>query len=76
MSPKRRIRGSQDEAVLSIFDVAVPSLLKENIKGGKIRLARVLHWELCRKSGFRSCCDRWYEHILRSVSENKEVKHL
>ena len=66
--------GSHDETVQHIL-CSCPKLVQTNYKKRHDVVGQVLHWELCKKYGVE-CNNKWYEHSLKSVEENEEVKLL
>ena len=39
------------------------------------RVGRIIHWELCRRYGFK-CIEKWYDHIPEGVLKNEKSKIL
>ena len=44
-------------------------------KGRHDKLAKVIHWDLCKKWGFQVTA-KWYEYVPEKVSETDRVKIL
>ena len=74
VSEKCRMCGTCEETVEHII-CACSKLAQIEYKRRHDTLARLLHWELCKKYGL-PCCDKWYEHDPDSVMENHKVKLL
>ncbi len=41
-------------------------------KGRHDKLAKVIHWDLCKKNGVQVTA-KWYEHVLDKVVETDQV---
>ncbi|XP_068707858.1 uncharacterized protein [Montipora foliosa] len=66
--------GSHDETVQHIL-YSCPKLAQTEYKKRHDVVGRVVHWELCKEYGLE-CSDKWYEHSLKSIEKNEEVKLL
>ena len=50
-------------------------IAKTEYKGRHDKLAKVIHWDLCKKCGVQ-VTSKWYEHVLEKVAETDQVKIL
>ena len=74
VSSKCRMCGSDDETVQHIL-CSCSKLAQTEYKKRHDVVGRVVHWELCKEYGVE-CSDKWYEHSLKSIEENEELKLL
>ena len=74
MCAMSRMCGNDDGTVLHIL-CSCSKLAQVQYKKRHDTLGQVVQWGLCRKYNI-GCTDKWYEHALRKVEENEEVKIL
>ena len=73
-SPLCRLCGNQMETVNHIVS-GCEKLAQREYKRRHDNVAKMVHWKLCEKYGFKSN-EKWYEHEPESVVENDRVKLL
>ena len=67
---------SSDETVTHIVGTGgSKKLAQRDYKRRHDTVAKALHWEICKKYGFKSA-SQWYEHEPESVLENEDWKVL
>ena len=65
----------QSEETVCHITSQCPKLAQKEYKRRHDRVARSLHWNLCKQNTIE-CCSKWYEHQPERVIENEQVKLL
>ena len=70
-------RAEGGRGLISVADTVseCKMMAQKEYKARHDKLAKVIHWDLCKKSGFRVGA-KWYQHVPERVEENDRVKIL
>ena len=74
VSPLCRMCGEREETVFHLV-CECSKMAQTDYKGRHDKLARVIHWDLCRKHGI-AVKEKWWEHVPEKVLEKDDVKVL
>ena len=75
VSPMCRMCGKREETIAHVV-AECEKLAQNQYKNWRHdRVGRIIHWELCRRYGFK-CTEKWYDHIPKGVLENEKSKIL
>ena len=70
-----RMCGKGEESISHILAECEKLAQKQCRNWRHDRVVRMIHWELCRRYGFK-CAEKWYDHIPEGVLENEKSKIL
>ena len=74
VSPLCKISNKAEETVFHIFSEC-SKMDQTEYKGRHDKLAKVIHWDLCKKWGVQMTA-KWYDHVPEKVTEIDQVKIL
>ena len=74
VSPMCRMCNKAEETVFHIVSEC-SKMAQTEYKGRHDKLAKVIHWDLCKKYGVKVLA-KWYDHVPEKVVENDQVKIL
>ena len=70
-----RMYGKREETIAHVVAECENLAQKQYKNWRHDRVRRIIHWELCRRYGFK-CTEKWYYNIPKGVLENENSKIL